>query len=529
MMNRRSIDRRAGACAMPHKLSPISFRGVLKAPALRATKRLSVLLIFTLGVPLSAVSADRPNILLILADDLGQGDLSVNNPHSKIPTPHLDKLAAEGMNFLDAHSPSGVCTPTRYGVLTGRYAWRSSLKRGVLSGGSPPLIEKGRLTIPAMLQSFGYASASVGKWHLGEQWTLKDSTGKQEPENIDWNAPAVYCALDAGFTYYFGLSRPAWGFMENRMVLIEPTEPFDLTHIPSKIIGGNNDSGFRAPGFTFEQMIPAWVEKTKAFIERNAESDTPFFAYFAPICPHRPINPNQQFYGKSECGVFGDFVVELDHAVGELLSSLEENGVGDETLVIFTADNGAETNTYDHIQDYDHWSSNGRRGAKRDLYEGGHRVPFIARWREFIPAGSQSDEVVCLTDIMATIADIVDYELPAGSAEDSYSILPVLKGERLSERIREATVHHSARGNFAIRQGDWVYIDGPNGADNAEPEPILNALGVNDDDEPAELYNLRENPNQTTNAYRNHPEKSVTLKELLDKYRNQSSSLPVPR
>ena len=491
-------------------------------------KILRCLLLISLSGLLS-LADDRPNILLILADDLGQGDLSVNNPDSKIPTPRLDKLAAEGMNFLDAHSPSGVCTPTRYGVLTGRYAWRSSLKRGVLSGGSPPLIEKGRLTLPAMLQSFGYASASVGKWHLGEQWTLKDPSGKQEPENIDWSAPVVYCALDAGFTYYFGLSRPAWGFMENRKVLIEPSEPFDLTHIPSKIIGGNNDSGFRAPGFTFEQMIPAWVEKTKAFIKRNAESDTPFFAYFAPISPHRPINPNQQFYGKSECGVFGDFVVELDHAVGELLTSLEENGVADDTLVIFTADNGAETNTYEHIQDYDHWSSNGRRGAKRDLYEGGHRVPFIARWRERIPAGTLSSEVVCLTDIMATVADILDYELPAGSAEDSYSILPVLKGEPLKERIREATVHHSARGNFAIRQGDWVYIDGPSGADNAEPEPILNALGVNDDDEPAELYNLREDPKQTTNVYLKYPEKSVALKALLDKYRTQSSSLPVTR
>jgi arylsulfatase A len=529
MKNRWSIDRRAGACAMPHNSFFISIRGLAQEPAPRTIKRPSVLLLFVLGVVLCAHAADRPNILLILADDLGQGDLSVNNPDSKIPTPHLDQLAAEGMNFLDAHSPSGVCTPTRYGVLTGRYAWRSSLKRGVLTGGSPPLIEKGRLTIPAMLQAFGYASASVGKWHLGEQWSLKDPSGKQEPENIDWTVPAAYCALDAGFTYYFGLSRPGWGFMENRMAQIEPTEPFDLTHIPSKIIGGNNDSGFRAPGFTFEQMIPAWVEKTKAFIQRNAESDTPFFAYFAPICPHRPINPNQQFYGKSECGVFGDFVVELDHAVGELLAALEENGVGDDTLVIFTADNGAETNTYDHIQDYGHWSSNGRRGAKRDLYEGGHRVPFITRWRERIPAGSQSDEIICLTDIMATVADIVDYGLPAGSAEDSYSILPVLEGKELSERVREATVHHSARGNFAIRMGDWVFIDGPNGADNAEPEPVLVALGVNADDEPAELYNLREDPKQTTNVFRKNPEKSAALKELLDKYRTQPSSLPTPR
>ena len=442
----------------------------------------------------------NPNIVLILADDLGHGDLSCNNPNSKIPTPNLDRLASEGINFSDAHTPSGVCSPTRYGLLTGRYAWRTRLQKGVLRGSSPPLIEKNRLTLAGMLTANGYATAAIGKWHLGRTWPLLDNTREVVPENIDWDKPAIYSPLDAGFTYYFGLAKPAWAFMENRRVLVEPTEKFDLRHLPAKIIGPNNNRGFREPGFTFEKMIPAWVEKTNAFIRKNAEAEKPFFVYFAPICPHRPINPNQEFHGKSDCGVFGDFVVELDTAVGKLLQTLEQSGVSKSTLVIFTADNGAETNTYEHIEKFDHWSSNGRRGCKRDLYEGGHRVPFMARWPGQIPSGTQSDEIICLTDIMATTAAIVGYDLPPNSAEDSYNILPALRAEKMGQPIREATVHHSASGKFAIRQGDWVYIDAPSGADNREPRHVLESLGVQSHEEQAELFNLVEDPNQTTNC-----------------------------
>ena len=392
------IDRRAGACAVPHLTKRSILRGTARVPALRVllscVTRAGLPLMVFLGVGLSAADSSRPNILFILADDLGQGDLSCNNPDSKIPTPHLDQLASEGINFSDAHSPSGVCSPTRYGLLTGRYAWRSSLKKGVLNGASPPLISRDRLTLPRMLKSIGYATAAVGKWHLGHEWPLLDSSGKVEPNNIDWDSPAKYSALDAGFSYHYGLAKPAWAFMENRHVVAKPTEAFDLTHIPSDIIGGNNNRGFRQPGFKFEDMIPAWVEKSNAFIKRNASTNTPFFVYFAPICPHRPINPNPEFHGKSECGVFGDFVVELDAAVGDLLDTLEETGQADNTLVIFSADNGAEVNTYGHIEKYDHWSSNGRRGAKRDLYEGGHRVPFLARWPGQILAGSESSEIM---------------------------------------------------------------------------------------------------------------------------------------
>ena len=482
-------------------------------------------LLLALLVPALVVEAERPNIVLILADDLGFGDLSVNNPDSRIRTPVLDRLAAEGMNFVDAHTPSGVCTPTRYGLLTGRYCWRTRLKRGVLGGGSAPLIEEGRLTLPAMLASHGYATGHFGKWHLGRRWPLLDPDGKVTPPNIDWSLPAIHSPNDAGFTYSFSLAQPAWAFMENRQVLAEPVEPFDYTRIPPHIVGPNNNKGWRQPGFLFEHMIPAWVQKAEEFIHRQAREGRPFLAYFAPICPHRPINPNPEFRGRSGCGVFGDFVMELDHAVGRLLEALEEAGVADDTLVIFTADNGAETNTYEHIETFGHWSSGGLRGCKRDLYEGGHRVPFLARWPGRIRPGSRSREIICLTDMMATVAAIVGHELPADAGEDSCDILPAMLSQDRTAPLREACVHHSARGNFAIRQGDWVYIDAPSGADNREPGNILAALGVKPHGHSTELYNLREDPRQTTNLVTEHPETARELRELLQRHRREPSSV----
>lgn len=472
----------------------------------------------------NCLCAEGPNILIILADDLGFGDLSINNPKSKIQTPHLDRLARQGMNFIDAHSPSGVCSPTRYGLLTGRYAWRTRLKRGVLNGTSEPLIEKNRLTLPMMLKELGYQNGHFGKWHLGRRWAKLDASKKLHISNIDWSQPAIYCALDAGFTYAFELAQPAWAFMENRRLLAPPTEAFDLTHLPVHIIGGNNNKGYRQPGFTFEKMLPKWVEKACTFIDQSAQKEEPFFVYFAPICPHRPIRPNNAFLGKSACGVFGDFVVELDDAVGRLLSQIERSGIRDETLVFFTSDNGAETNTYQHIQSYDHWSSGGKRGCKRDLYEGGHRVPFIAKWHGKIPAGTTSSEIICLTDLMATIASIVDYKLPQNSAEDSYDMSPALFAEQFEKPIRDAIVHHSGRGKFAIRQGDWVYVDAPSGSDNREPQSVLEHLGVVPHNEKAELFDLRKDPNQSTNRIAQNAEIASKLKQLLMHFQNEASS-----
>ena len=468
-----------------------------------------------------------PNIVLILADDLGFGDLSCNNANSKITTPHLDRLAAGGMNFLDAHSPSGVCTPTRYGVLTGRYCWRTSLKKGVLGLQSLPLIEEQRLTLPGMLAKRGYATGAIGKWHLGRSWPLLDPKGKVTPPNIDWDKPEIIGPLDVGFTYYYGMAEPAWTFIENRRIMQRPIERYDLSHIPGHIVGPGNSRGYRAPGFTFEQMLPAWVKKSKEFIESSAASKKPFFLYFAPMCPHRPINPNEEFKGKSKCGVYGDFVLELDAAVGQLMSALEKAGVADNTLIIFTADNGAEVNTYTHIKEFGHWSSGGLRGCKRDLYEGGHRVPFIASWPNVIAANKTSEEIICLTDIMATVANIISYQLPSDSAEDSYNLMPVLKGRKLPAPLREATVHHSISGRFAIRQQNWVYIESHSGADTPEPQKIREILGVKSHSLKAELFDLKQDPKQTKNLLDEHPDKAQSLKNILDRYRSHNRSTPI--
>jgi arylsulfatase A-like enzyme len=274
-------------------------------------------------------------------------------------------------------------------------------------------------------------------------------------------------------------------------------------------------------------MIPAWVEKTDTFIRKHAAAEKPFFVYFAPICPHRPINPNQQFLGKSACGVFGDFVMELDWAVGRILSTLEEARVADNTLVVFTADNGAENNAYQHIEEYAHWSSGGLRGVKRDLYEGGHHVPFIVRWPGEVPAGKRSAEILCLTDLMRTTAAIVGVDLPADAAEDSYNMLPAFRGQKQDRPIREATVHHSARGKFGIRQGNWVYFDTPSGDENREPPSVREALGVVPHSEEAELFNLADDPKETTNLLKNCPEKAAELQALLAKYKADSTSLPL--
>ena len=301
------------------------------------------------------MSEPLPNIVFILTDDLGFADLGCQNPNSKIPTPNLDRLASQGVRFLDAHSPSAVCSPTRYGVLTGRYCWRTSLKRGVLHSNAPPLIDPDRLTIGKMLQTKGYQTACVGKWHLGKSYHLINEQDKPIPENIDWDKPLVNGPLQQGFGYHYGWGEPGWTFLENDRVLEAPTEDMDLSHIGPDLIGPNNMIGKMAPGYEHEQMLPRFTEKSVEFIDRSAR-EGPFFLYFSPMTPHKPVVPNKPFIGMSEAGLFGDFVCELDWAVGEIMNALDRNGVADNTLIIFTSDNGPEITAYDRIQEFGHYS-----------------------------------------------------------------------------------------------------------------------------------------------------------------------------
>ncbi len=471
-----------------------------------------------------------PNVVILLADDLGYGDIGVYNDQSKIPTPNLDRMAAQGIRFTDAHTPDSVCSPTRYGLLTGRYAWRTRLKKGVLNGGSPPLIAKGRLTIAGLLRERGYATGVVGKWHLGYDWPLLDESQPQTAENVDWSRPIADGPLQHGFTYQFGLGKPAWTFVENGRVLARPEVKFDVSHIPAYLIGPNNAKGSKAAGFESERMLPRFTEEAVGFIQRSIDAEKPFFLFFTPITPHRPVVPNKDFSGNSSAGLYGDFVAEFDWAVGEILAAIDRGGVADDTLVIVSSDNGPEVDAYRRVLEYNHRSMKSLRGVKRDLWEGGHRVPFLARWPSKISAGAVQDEVICLTDLMATVASLVDYDLPPDAAEDSYDVSEALLGAKPDKPIREATVHHGSKGWFGIRQGNWVLIDHPSGdnnspGQNAEPEWFRRERRVSPHSERVELFDLSEDPAQRSNLAHVHPEKVTALQALLERYKRQGRSV----
>ena len=483
----------------------------------------------TLAKDDAASSAARcPNIVFILADDLGYGDLGCQNPKSKIPTPNLDRLATQGIRFSDAHDPTAVCTPTRYGILTGRYCWRSRLKKGVLGGFSPPLLETGRLTVPALLKQHGYATACVGKWHLGLGWPAKDGAakGKANEEEVNYTKPITDGPCTHGFDYFYGISAsldmPPYVFIENDRAVAVPTARQEAQK------GQFVRAGPKDPDFALDQVLPRLTRKAVGWIGQQAGGGAarPFFFYFALNAPHTPIVPAAEFKGKSGAGDYGDYVVEVDWAVGEVLKVLDEHKLADRTLVIVTSDNGPERLAYERIQEYQHYSMGDLRGVKRDTWEGGHRVPYLARWPGKIRPGGVSGEVICQTDLMATAAAIVGAKLPPDAGEDSYSILPALLGEKLDKPIREATVHHSGSGRFAIRQGQWVFIDAPSGDDNKEPDWLKKERGYQPHKFPGELYDLSQDLSERRNLYGERPEIVQRLKTLLEKYKAEGRSAP---
>jgi len=478
-------------------------------------------------------TSGKLNLIVILADDMGYGDLACQNRDSKIPTPNLDLMTGQGMRFTDAHSPSAVCTPTRYSLLTGRYCWRSRLKKGVLGAWSPPLIEKDRLTVPALLKMQGYRTACIGKWHLGWEWPFTAQyleSNKKDRKNItrsgidfiDWSKPIAGGPLACGFDYYFGddvPNFPPYVFIENERTLGVPTELK-----PKEMFGA---SGPMLPGWELESVMPTITRKAVEWIDKSAKMKDPFFLYFALTAPHKPIVPTEEFKGKSNAGEYGDFVVEVDWSVGEVLKALERNRLEEDTLVIFTSDNGPERFAYSTIQEYKHYSMGQLRGVKRDTWEGGHRIPFIARWDGKIKAGAVSDEVICHVDILATLAAIVGADIPETAGEDSYNIMPALLGQKLKSPIREATVIHGENGNFAIRKGDWVLIDAPSGdSKRIEPGWFKAERGYHEHDFPAELFNLKDDQAERQNLYRKFPEKVKELKILLEKYKEDGRSVP---
>ncbi|MGD2174384.1 MAG: arylsulfatase [Candidatus Brocadiaceae bacterium] len=463
-----------------------------------------------------------PNIVYILADDMGYGDLHANNPASRIPTPHLDRLAAQGMRFADSHAGSSVCTPSRYAVLTGRYAWRSRLKHGIVWEWDGPLLEPDRLTVAALLQQHGYSTACFGKWHLGWDWPTRNGEHPNETlpfgrwggdvprapyeENIDHSGRLGGGPVDRGFDHYFGVdvpNFPPYTWFENDRLLEIPTQPK-----PDDMYG---HPGLAVPDWSLERMIPEFTRRCVRYIEERAQADEPFFVYYPLTSPHSPIVPNEPFKGRSGAGNYGDFVYEVDWVVGEIMDALERAEVADDTLLIFTSDNGPESRTpddigaYSRVREYGHYSMGQLRGIKLDAWEGGHRTPFVARWPNVVPAGTACSQLTCMTDFMATCADILEEELQGDAGEDSVSMLPLLNG-RIDEPTRESAVHHSGSGKFAVRRGDWVFIDAPKGNDKEEPGWFRERRGYTDHDYPGELYDLSDDISERRNLYGDRPD-----------------------
>lgn len=472
---------------------------------------------------LYAQDAPRPNVVIILADDLGYGDLGCYNPDSRIPTPHLDGLARQGMRFTDAHSPSAVCSPTRYGLLTGRYPFRSVLKKGVVPPWGAPIVEEGRLTLARLLGQMGYRTACVGKWHLGWDWPTTDgktaASGEDKLSNVDFTRPIANGPTTRGFQKYFGVDLPnfpPYCFIDHDRTVGIPSAPSRPEF---------NRPGPMIPGWQWVDVLPEVSRRSTQFIEEF--KDSPFFLYVALTSPHYPIVPAKEFQGKSKAGDYGDFVVQTDAVVGQILAALEKHGLADNTLVIFTSDNGPEVasevviGAYERLRRFGHSSMGVLRGVKRDLWEGGHRVPFLARWPGKIKAGSTSEATIGHTDLMATLAAIVKAELPAGAAEDSVNILPALQGQPVQ---REALVLSSGGGRLALRQGDWVLIPG-NGQDNGkasgEPDWFRTQRGYTEHGHPYELFNLREDLQQKNNRYATEPKRVQAMQALLKRIRGK--------
>jgi arylsulfatase A-like enzyme len=484
----------------------------------------------------AAGSRSKPNIVIILADDLGYGDVGVYNPQSKIPTPNIDRLAREGSRFVDAHTPCGVCSPTRYGLLTGRYPWRTELKTQVLWPWDKPLIDENRLTLPKMLKQQGYKTACFGKWHLGWTWSTTDGSqvnsevkiGDPQREiryefarKVRFDQPVANGPTTRGFDYYFGVDLPnfpPYTFIENDRLQAAPTETK-----PDAMFGW---PGAMAPGWKLEKVLPEITRRTVQWIEARSREADPFFLYVPLTGPHTPIAPDEEFIGKSSAGRYGDFVHQVDWSVGRIMDAIRQSGAADHTIVLLTSDNGPENLTYPVLQEFGHASQGPLRGAKRMLWEGGHRVPFIAWGPGRVPAGVVEKEVICLTDVMATVAALLGVKLPNDAAEDSYDIRPALFGQKRGQAIREATVHHSMNNEYALRKGDWVLIESNGTHGPAEPEWWRKRHGITKSDTPGELFHLKEDLLEKKNLYAQYPDRVKEMHTLLEKYKADGRSVP---
>ena len=467
----------------------------------------------------------KPNIVVILADDLGYGDVQCLNPkRGKIATPHMDQVAADGMTFTDAHTTSSVCTPTRYSLLTGRYNWRTKLQSFVLNGYGKPLIAEGRMTVPSFLKQHGYQTAMIGKWHLGLGLPTIDGTdakavGKDQLEvimkekkamdpalisNIDWKGTITGGPLDVGFESWVGISAsldfPPFVWIKDRTFQAEGT------HVRKWLRTGPTSEAFEAV-----DVLDRFAKESVDFIDEY-QSEKPFFLYIPLTSPHTPILPSDAWVGKSGIGKYGDFVMQTDDFVGQVVKALKKKGISGNTLLIVTSDNGTSKQAnFKHLEKNGHFAGAQYRGSKGDLWEGGHRVPFFVKWPKAIAAGSESNVLVNQVDLLATVAELVGEELPENAGEDSESILPILYGKE-PNFTRKGMVSHAIWGHFAYRSGDYkLILASGSGGITSPKEDEAEKLGL----PKAQLYNLADDPGEQKNLYTEKPEVAEKLLNLL--------------
>ncbi|VGO18607.1 sulfatase family protein [Pontiella sulfatireligans] len=473
--------------------------------------------VLSFGLSVFAGSQKPPNVIVILADDMGRDSVSAFNASLGFETPRIDALAKQGLVFSDGHSGSAVCTPTRYGLLTGRYSWRSRLKRGIVPKWDAPLIEDGRMTMASMLKAKGYHTACIGKWHLGLNWPFSSTDkvpvgnakalAKLAAAGIDWTAPVPGPRL-AGFDYYFGddvINWPPFVYIENEKVL------------------GTPDAKFRTPGgeWAENKVLPTITSKAVEYIEKQAASKKPFFLYFPMTAPHAPIAPAVDFAGKSGLTKYVDFVIETDRRVGQILDAVDRAGIAANTLIVFTADNGTSLkhSNADDVEAKGIDFEVNVRGGKSDIWEGGHKVPFIVRWPGKIKGGAINTTPICTTDIMATVAELVGVELPDDAAEDSVSFRPALQGEPLE---RGPIINHSIQGRFAIRDGKWKLAFCPGSGGWSLRDELALKKGLPE----LQLYNLAADPLEQNNLIASHPEQAAQLTDELREIINNGRSTP---
>jgi arylsulfatase A-like enzyme len=490
---------------------------------IRVPKLVSLLLAWSFAAA-GALAASQPNIVVILADDFGVGDIQAHYPDNKIATPHLDRLARQGMSFTDAHSPSAVCTPTRYGLLTGRYSWRTRLQEWVLAAYEPPLISEGRPTLPGHLQQNGYATVIIGKWHLGWEWPgpqpSRMTTIRNGQKVLDWDftEPIRGGPTERGFDYYFGVdlpNMPPFTFIEQDRVVVQPTARY--SHDPSEgvVMPSRFEGSPMAPEWRFDQILPTITERAVQQIHLRSKDDKPFFLYFSMTSPHEPVVPSQPFRDKSGIAPIADFVMETDWSAGQIVQAIDDAGIADNTIVIFTADNGHSHYTgWQELLDAGHRPSGPYRGHKGDIWEGGHRVPLIVRWPGKVAAHSQNDQLVSLTDLFATSAELIGTELPGNGAEDSVSFLSSVLG-KTQQNGRSSLVSHSNVGEFALREGPWklIYRMSEDDLEDSRGKPTV-----------AALYNLEDDIDESQDLAAERPEIVRRLQATLDELIRRGAS-----